>query len=109
MTYELAKQLYYAGFINKRTWCGKFVGGYDAPNGQECNGQCYPTLSELIEACQHTLHGRGVFTLSSANDGELWVAHYLDYFEMKVDAEYTGQSKTPEEAVAKLWLTLHSE
>jgi len=105
MNYELAKQLKDAGYKQKNV--GMFVYKNDKGHIGEIAGGRYfnnedikeedvyyqPTLSELIEAC-----GDGFYILRKLSTG--FVAE---------DAAYDktlGQGKTPEEAVAKLWLKL---
>jgi hypothetical protein len=109
MNYELAKELYDAGFHQggKGTW----ILPTNSIVARRADRVYVPTLSELIEACPHTLHGRGVFALTSANAGELWEADYISFYPPKitVDKEYHGQGPTPEEAVALLWLALNKQ
>ena len=86
MTYELVKQLKEAGFYL-----------------QENKGTPYPpTLSELIEAC-----GEGYFNLNSTKSGKGYDNHWAAYFGENPEAK--GLGKTPEEAVAKLWLALNKK
>ena len=100
MTYKLAEQLYKAGFPNIK--CSE-----ESPNP----GYSYPTLSELIEAClevKDESDGRYSFSLEREivldNDGifleEKWTATRDSTF---------AQSKTKDEAVAKLWLKLNEK
>lgn len=85
MNYELAKQLKEEGFPFDKDVI-EWEPGY------------IPTLSELIEACGDGFHG-------------LWVIQ--DEWEAfsELDNGYivgkNGEGKTPEEAVAKLWLALN--
>jgi hypothetical protein len=95
MEYALAKQLKDAGFNRHRTEeC--FKDHEHSPIGSEpCSYFPVPTLSELIEAC-----GKDVWiNIWGAND-ESWGA------EIKSD-KLLAEGKTPEEAVAKLWLKLN--
>lgn len=119
ISYELAKELKDAGFPQK----GKFAFQVRGHMARKDGSPFYvkdqdrlvqtglivaPTLSELMEACPHTFHGRGVFTLSSSNGGNLWLAHYISYLPpITVDDEYRGQGETSSEAVARLWLALN--
>jgi len=107
MNYQLAKELYENGFLHDN-WVGlEKDGGAVSKKPWEWY---QPSLSELIDGCPHTLQGRGVFTLSSINNGEFWGAHYMSYLPpIKVDDEYAGVGKTPEEAVARLWLALNKK
>jgi len=97
MEYQLAKQLKDAGFSFKKTEAEvtrepMVVDGEDVYT---------PTLSELIEACGDKL------TLTRFGDD------YNAYDSDQIDGEYGSYNKwasgtTPEEAVAKLYLALHS-
>lgn len=93
MKYEMAKKLKDAGFPQK-----------DEPLIQQQVGvmftePCYvPPLSELIVAC-----GDGVFTLSRNTKGQ-WFAEKGMLLET-----ITEEAPTPEEAVAMLWLALHTK
>ena len=101
MNYKLAKQLKDAGFpFRKGLGCKRFVN----ENGEQFNyGQIppnmkneeIPTLSELIDAC-----GDGFWKME--NQYGRWGVIGRDY---KVLISVSG--KTPEEAVAKLWLKLN--
>lgn len=94
MTYELAKELKEAGFPQD----GHF--GIDAVGSVGCIGDHpakmplvikVPTLSKLIEAC-----GGKDFMLGQMQ--REWTATMN---------ELSGRGPTPEEAVARLWLSLH--
>lgn len=93
MTYELAKQLKDAGFpLNDPLYEG------------------YPTLSELIEAVKgekmHTFEltfNQEWATYEPANEDGPWAARYYDLTPVGF---YEAGAKTPEEAVAHLWLAL---
>lgn len=101
MNYKLSKQLKDAGFPQDGdgkpySIVAELRGEDICSDGKE--NVYYPTLSELIEAC-----GDGYFSLESyqAKDGTTrWLAIKGINFELT-----TG--KTPEEAVAKLWLELN--
>lgn len=83
MTYELAKELKEAGFPKK--WCYR-------------EGMIeIPTLSELIQACNPGVD----FILDSTRLTVLWYA--------ECRRKGVGHGSTPEEAVAKLWLTLNRD
>jgi len=88
MNYKLAKQLKDAGFpqegINKDR-------GFNIETGEPI---MFPTLSELIDAC-----GDISFELNKEDTGKKWTAcgEYPD----------SEEGKTPEIAVAKLWLKLN--
>uniref|UniRef100_A0A6M3Y500 Uncharacterized protein n=1 Tax=viral metagenome TaxID=1070528 RepID=A0A6M3Y500_9ZZZZ len=83
MRYELAKQLKEAGWETK-----------NVSNVKEDGSS--PTLSELIEACGEGFGGLKLHL-------EEWDAWSKDRETLAV------QHKTPEEAVAKLWLKLHEK
>ena len=95
MNYKLAKQLKDAGFPQHN------IGRALCPcrnrkAGNERVDYCIPTLSELIDAC-----GNDDFELTRFN--KKWCARMLN--EHKYGIIY-GFGKTPEEAVAKLYLKL---
>lgn len=102
MNYELAKKLKDAGFPNSDKWnLGNPYsdGSFDWFDGEK------PTLSELIEAC-----GNGFNDLAKINNE--WMASSATYENsyMATTAEIflnVGNGKTPEEAVANLWLELN--
>lgn len=63
----------------------------------------FPTLSELIEAC-----GEGMERLEQFSP-TIWQAGRVDYgYEGDSWIEGANEGKTPEEAVARLWLALNS-
>jgi len=117
MDYELAKKLKDMGFPSKyKNWeckeCGKPY--EDSEVGTSCvscgwNGARKvdvvfraPTLSELIEACVTNKEERCFYRL------------FYDWFEKQWEADagtsdehFAGYGKTPEEAVAKLWIELN--
>lgn len=82
MNYELAKKLKNAGFPIT-SW------NDNSEAGEWSDGTYEPTLSELIEACRLSVF----FDLKKVSDG--WIA---------TDNYKVGKGKTPEEAVAWLWL-----
>lgn len=111
INFELAKKLKEAGFRQ----------GND--NGQECDewnndGYYMPTLSELIEECD-IYRKKG---LKKYNDGYLFLAFHcrvdssslwrsgmsiFDFNNNNSVFSDEGYGKTPEEAVANLWLKLN--
>lgn len=95
MNYELAKELKDAGFKYKTIT-------------HDENKRKLPTLSELIEACGDGLHSirRGQWK-GRGN----WMASRDDVDEVgnSFPVEPVGTGKTPEEAVAKLWLALNKK
>lgn len=84
MTYELAKELKDAGF--RFDFCN---------DGEEVHfKECFPDLSQLIEACGHTDN----------------VSLHLDLFGTHCVARkgsFSATGSTPEEAVARCWLALN--
>ena len=103
MNYKLAKQLKDAGFPQDLK--EGHISQHDNPDKDRDVGLIediyYPTLSELIEAC-----GDRFFVLiANRNElGTFWLAHT----EKDVPESKLGE-KTPESAVAKLWLKLNKE
>lgn len=126
MDYELAKELRDAGFpqihdYGKIVWdvtrnfsftinssddydsTGRLPFKNNQSSGLADNFVCFPTLSELIEACgerQFILKTRGV------KSKKKWVAQRWYGIEKPQDE---GYGKTPEEAVAQLWLELNKK
>lgn len=103
MNYELAKQLKDVGFPQPHP----LIGTLEIFNGE----QIYiPTLSELIEVC-----GRDFSELRYSNKkhhglDEIWRAYALIPGDINAGRERPrGTGSTPEEAVARLWLTLHNK
>ena len=108
MTYELAKQLKEEGWEQDEIKMRDHIGGrWIASDGIESayqgsdDNECYaPNLSELIEAC-----GDGAIHLwSNEHIKDKWMAQFTLDYVLK-----SGEGKTPEEAVAKLWLSLKSQ
>jgi len=98
MNYDLAKQLEDAGFPQEGA--GKRVAPADKLIVRRDDFVYAPTLEELIEAC-------GPIKLSIEDTGSLWIATC----ELQDDAmELLDTSGlTPAEAIARLWLALHSK
>ena len=96
MNYELAKQLREAGFPNSKDWD---IGGFDENGLPEMIDGVLPTLSELIEAC-----GDNIYSIYRHKKDE-WQAHSNSD---QWDTEIT-HGKTPEEAVARLWLEINKK
>lgn len=107
MTYELAKQRKDAGYpislMSKGCEnCWRDLHG-------TCTSDCQivelPTLSELIEAC-----GEHFVAVQRARNGEggVWRATGNDEPKNYPDWGYSMGGSNPEEAVAKLWLALHT-
>ena len=106
MNYELAKKLKDVGFSQELTDPSSYYGANGKSYGwSEGEDKPYnndyakiPTLSELIEAC-----GDGHFSLKRT--GRLWVTE-MGYGIEKPPEIASGS--TPEEAVANLWIQLHT-
>lgn len=93
MTYELAKKLKEAGWPQDKKYFSTQHQGWDGTTS------C-PTLSELIEAC-----GERFYKLVYRKDA--WVAYSYSETGNPEDKDLFG--KTPEEAVANLWIKLHEK
>lgn len=95
MNYELAKQLKDAGFpqSDECEHCGNFLGGTFRLADEDVYR---PTLSELIEAC-----GDNFESLMLRLHNHTWA--------VSSPLAMLGGFKTPEEAVAKLWLALNKK
>jgi hypothetical protein len=90
MSYKIAKKLKDAGFPQSELARAQQEAGYEYVS--------MPTLSVLIEVC-----GDDFRALS--REGDSWLAcGYIEYGEWK--NVHTGD--TPEEAVARLWLSVHT-
>lgn len=111
MKYELAKKLKECGFpqdgLFKYGQGWNFVTGPDTPKDthgissaeyERLADKCYcPTLSELIEACGDGFAG----VIRDPIGKKKWIAH-------EETQDRTQDASSPEEAVAKLWIALHS-
>ena len=99
MKYELAKELYDAGFPQG----GKGSWTYPSNNlvTRSSDRVYVPALSELIEAC-----GNNFTQLRH------WAIKWSAYAALNIDREIKsldGMGDTPKEAVARLWLVLQNE
>lgn len=104
MNYELAKQLKEAGFPLTPT------SSQESPQLEtdlviDHVRYQYPTLSELIKACPKEINGY-YFNLSANSQG--WIAVY-EQWESEFIETLTSEGKTPEEAVARLYLALNKK
>jgi hypothetical protein len=88
VTYELAKQLKIAGFKDSNGWVW-----------HDSETLPMPTLSELINAC-----GEDFISLIHPPIVGAWEA-----YAQPVDDSIDSVGSTPEEAVAKLWLSLNKK
>lgn len=114
ISYKLTKQLKKAGFPVIDYTVRPLV----SSKGKEYFGFISPTLSELIEACgdkfTNLLKGKETF-----NPLDMIGLRMSDSYEWHAIAKYEGgdsgfndvrgHGKTPEEAVAKLWLGLNQD
>lgn len=96
MRYELARQLKEAGFPQKKIkyncqYCEDAFGEPEQPDVY------FPTLSELIEAC-----GKKFLWLKKDYETDEW---YTEAYGLGI----VNICKTPEEAVANLWLALNKQ
>lgn len=115
ISYELAKQLKDAGFPQISHAFYTVVEGEKPMYGhlteictEPFKSVAAPSLEQLIEACG------GVFERLSRTDYtkepksiEEWEAYSI--YIKKDDTSFIGYGKTPEEAVANLWLELHKK
>ena len=85
ISYSLAKQLKDAGFPFK-----------EVDTNFELHPSTYPTLSELIEACGENI------VLNIGYNGYTWAKQDINVLDFKM-----GVGKTPEKAVANLYLELN--
>lgn len=113
MDYKLCKELKDAGFPQKSYYGWYFetptvrvmAKGHDIPNP---DWPLCPPLSDLIEACGERFICISKNPFEDKKSDELWVATaYGTGIERSV--KYTWSGSTPEEAVAKLWLTLNKK
>ena len=111
MNYALALKLKNAGFP-QRKGCSACLQGYafdfKAVPYSEAFGDDYvslPTLSELMEACSNDEKQIYFYRLEYDNFERLWEAHAGRDFSNP----YDGYGKTPEEAVANLWLEINKK
>jgi len=115
MNYELAKELKEAGFPQDTHF------GYDPEGHVGCLGDginkmpliiCAPNLSELIEACGGSIQN---YDDESQQLNCLKRVYASDFSGRIVWEASTGtyrnasEGNTPDEAVAKLWLTLNKK
>jgi hypothetical protein len=97
MTYELAKQLKDAAFPGSQNWWDMKDHFVETPDHEE-----QPTLSELIKEC-----GSGFGKLVRVSEKAGFWAYPPDVTGIGLPGVQEGP--TPEEAVAKLWLSLNTD
>jgi hypothetical protein len=102
MDYSLAKELKDAGFPQEGKNNDTCTDTSKSALGERI---VHPSLSDLIEACPKEM-GNATFVLGAADRGRVWVACYFD-FNTNRGSELNETGQAPEEAVARLWLTLH--
>ena len=88
--FELARKLKDAGFPQSKLARAQQQAGYDYVS--------MPTLAALIEAC-----GEGFGALGRESD--CWLA--CEYVSERGEWSNAHEGETPEDAVARLWLSLH--
>lgn len=102
ITYEQAKELKDAGFPQSGKSCHWWHETGTSTSDEYAEGRCYiPELSELIEACVPRCD------LTLTESGTDWEAGLYNFY----DGEwvYYEVGKTPEEAVAKLYIALNKK
>ena len=108
--YNLAKELKDAGFPDSEDWHRGSELGY-SPDIMlaQCAGGVMnvPTLSELIDACGEAIDAiYSPYSSMSEHEGhQLYEGWRVDSTNEHLGISVTG--KTPEEAVARLWLALN--
>jgi hypothetical protein len=91
ISYELARMLKQAGFPQSELARAQRKAGYDYVS--------MPTLSVLIEAC-----GREFGALGRKRTSWIACGYIAQYGEWKI----VHAGETPEDAVARLWLSVHA-
>ena len=116
LSYETAKKLKEAGFpqstniyknecyVEKVSYANLFTAMAHTLTiqGKETEVIVTPTLEELIEACGNVIN----FSVHKLRD--CWWAGSSDRDRIQEDELPSGEGSTPSEAVANLWLVLHS-
>jgi hypothetical protein len=105
MKYELAKQLKDMGFPQNPVGRQGQLNAAQFMENEKIELCYFPTLSELIEAC-----GDGFKNLDRDTTTEelFWLCN--NYFEKEGEVSTSmTEGKTPEEAVANLWLALNKK
>lgn len=110
ISYELAKELKEAGFEQQLYGEGPGTiktpsNGYWTPDHATEEYAYAPTLSELIEACGDDFGNLGQYKFPS--DTGAWLATEQVNFYTQRNRKREGE--TPEEAVARLWLSLNKK
>ena len=105
ITFTLAKQLANAGF--RQFGHGKYAGDRANTVARRADQVYAPTLSELIEACGELYKEKYEFILAWSIDQ--WYATYVDANNHVAEDLDSYHGATPEEAVARLWLSLNKK
>lgn len=101
--YTLAKELKEAGYKEPQDGLSYFSVAELTLAGIPLDENAYiPTLSELIEAC-----GEDFYRLTYRKDDTPPIFNPEHWSAMPKTSAHCGKGKTPEEAVAKLWLALN--
>lgn len=102
LSYETALKLKEAGFPLKEV-PDPILGGPFYKDDGEDRIYHYPTLSELIQECGDEFTGLYETPMFKDSNGDLkkWTAHSRQHTSM-------GIGDTPEEAVANLYIALHT-
>jgi hypothetical protein len=90
ISYPLAKELKDTGFPQSELALAQRRAGYDYVS--------LPTLATLIEACGENFGALG-------REPDCWVA--CEYVSERSEWENAHKGETPEDAVARLWLSLN--
>lgn len=113
MNYELAKQLKDAGFpqeFKNGTIIGDYQMTVDDIGLPVSNGSAYvPTLSELIEACEPQITSIRKTAPIRGSLKARWIAEGWPYLMDVHTDQIKKLAPTPEEAVARLWLSLNEK
>lgn len=103
MNYETALKLKAAGFPQNFT--GECDSGCNVANEDLTDYVYSPTLSELIEAC-----GDDLVRLENTDHGWVALENVVGkYYEPGENHEFEYDGSTPTEAVANLYLALHTK
>ena len=105
ISYELAKELYIAGYrFKEKQYRGEAAYYFkDITSAAPFNAEycVVPTLTELIEACGYNICGL---------DAPDWEDQdYMGGWSARGSLDRKGFGSTPEEAVARLWLALNKK
>ena len=92
ISYQLARNLKDAGFLQSELARAQQQAGYDYVS--------LPTLSTLIEACGENFGALG-------RERDCWVA--CEYISERGEWTNAHEGETPEDAVARLWLSWRAQ